>query len=71
MPMNIDTREQLTQSEILGMGWPKSLIEKYLPDPTLKPNPRYKKAAHMKLWNRQDVLDAMDSEVQARYGKGQ
>lgn len=61
--MNTDTREQLTQSEILGMGWTKSLIEKYLPDPTLKPNPRYKKAAPMKLWNRQDVLDAMDSEV--------
>lgn len=61
--MNTEAREQLTQSEILGMGWTKSLIEKYLPAPTLKPNPRYKKAAPMKLWNRQDVLDAMDSEV--------
>lgn len=30
--------------------------------PELKPNPRYKNAAPMKLWNRQDVLDAMDSD---------
>lgn len=61
--MNTDTREQLTQSEILELGWTKSLIGKYLPDPTLKPNPRYKKAAPMKLWNKRDVLDAMDSEA--------
>lgn len=60
--MNIDAKEQLTQSEILELGWTKSLIGKFLPDPTLKPNPRYKSAAPMKLWNRQDVLDAMDSE---------
>lgn len=61
--MDIKGNDTLTQSEILELGWTKSMIGKYLPDPTLKPNPRYKKAAPMKLWNRQDVLDAMDSEV--------
>ena len=61
--MDIKGNDTLTQSEILELGWTKSLIGKYLPNPTLKPNPRYKKAAPMKLWNRQDVLDAMDSEV--------
>ena len=61
--MDIKGNDTLTQSDILELGWTKSMIGKYLPDPTLKPNPRYKKAAPMKLWNRQDVLDAMDSEV--------
>lgn len=61
--MDIKGNDMLTQSDILELGWTKSLIGKYLPDPTLKPNPRYKKAAPMKLWNKRDVLDAMDSEV--------
>lgn len=61
--MDIKGNDTLTQSDILELGWTKSMIGKYLPDPTLKPNPRYKKAAPMKLWNRQDVLDAMASEV--------
>ena len=60
--MDINGNDTLTQSEILGMGWTKSLIGKYLPDPTLKPNPRYKKAAPMKLWNKHDVLKVMESE---------
>ena len=60
--MNVNGNDTLTQSEILGMGWTKSLIGKYLPDPTLKPNPRYKKAAPMKLWNKHDVLKVMESE---------
>lgn len=60
--MNINEKDLLTQSEILELGWTKSLIGKFLPDPTLKPNPRYKKAAPMKLWNKHDVLEAMESE---------
>ena len=60
--MDIKGNDTLTQSDILELGWTKSMIGKYLPDPTLKPNPRYKKAAPMKLWNRQDVLNAMDSD---------
>ena len=60
--MDIKGNDTLTQSDILELGWTKSLIGKYLPDPTLKPNPRYKKAAPMKLWNKHDVLKVMESE---------
>lgn len=54
--------KMMTQSAILELGWTKSLINKFLPEPTCKPNPHYKKAAPMKLWNECDVFAAMETE---------
>lgn len=62
--MKEKTNESLiSQTTILSMGFTKSMIEKLLPAPTLKQNPRYKSAAPMKLWKETDVLAAMDTDV--------
>lgn len=53
----------ITQSTVLSMGFTKSMIDKLLPAPILKQNPRYKSAAPMKLWKETDVLAAMDTDV--------
>lgn len=42
-------------------GLDKTLIAKFLPEPTLKPNPYYKKAAPMKLWRESDVMEIMET----------
>ena len=60
--MNIRKDEMMTQSEILELGWTKSLIVKFLSEPQLKPNPYYRNAAPIKLWNNHDVYNAMESE---------
>lgn len=52
----------ITQSTILEMGWTKSMITRLLPEPILKPNPHYRSAAPMRIWKKQDVLDAMETE---------
>ncbi len=44
------------------MGFSKTLIAKLLPEPKLVKNPHYKTAAPMRLFNKQDVLDAMELE---------
>lgn len=55
--------DYITQSAIISeYGWTKSLIEKFLPEPTLKRNPRYSCAAPMKLWDREVVLSVMENE---------
>lgn len=48
-------REQVNQSILISEGWTQTLIKKYLPEPILKTNPRYKSAAPMKLWYRDEV----------------
>lgn len=53
----------ITQSTVLSMGFTKSMIDKLLPDPVLRDNPRYKSAASMKLWKEADVLAAMDTDA--------
>lgn len=54
----------ITQSTVLSiMGFTKSMIDKLLPAPTLRDNPRYRSAAPMKLWKEADVLAAMDTDV--------
>ena len=40
-------------------GWTKSLISKFLPDPVLKANPHYRKAAPMRLWDEDTVKQVM------------
>ena len=51
--MNENQKEEMiTQSTIIGMGWTKTMITKFLPEPTLKDNPHYQNAAPMKLWRK-------------------
>lgn len=50
--------DYITQSEILSdYNWTKTMVEKFLPEPT-----RYHSAAPMKLWDRNTVLAAMETE---------
>lgn len=53
----------ITQATVLSMGFTKSMIDKLLPAPILRDNPRYKCAAPMKLWEEADVLAAMDTDA--------
>lgn len=59
----MEEEKLITQSTILSMGFTKSMIDKLLPAPILKQNPRYKSAAPMKLWQEADVLAAMDTDA--------
>lgn len=53
----------ITQATVLSMGFTKSMIDKLLPAPILRDNPRYKCAAPMKLWREADVLSAMGTDA--------
>lgn len=44
------------------MGWIKTMIKNLLPEPTEKPNPHYKCAAAMKLWEKEKVIGTMKTE---------
>lgn len=56
-------KEQLiSQSGVLSMGFTKSMIDKLLPPPVLKRNPRYASAAPMKLWREEDVRSVMETQ---------
>lgn len=57
----MEEEKLITQSTVLSMGFTKSMIDKLLPAPTLKQNPRYKSAAPMKLWKEADVLAVMET----------
>ena len=54
--------QMITQSTILAMGWTKTMIKNLLPEPTERPNPHYKCAAPMKLWEQEKVLEIMETE---------
>lgn len=54
--------EMFSQNDILSMGWTQKLVQTFLPDPILKPNPKYKNAAPMKLWKKDDVLKIMEND---------
>lgn len=52
--------KMITQSTIINTyGWTKSLISKFLPEPTLAQNPYYRNAAPMRLWKEEDVKKVM------------
>lgn len=55
------TDKMINQTNILEMGWTKTMIAKFLPEPILKQNPWYKEAAPMKLWRESDVLSIMET----------
>lgn len=59
----IQEEKLITQATVLSMGFTKSMIDKLLPAPTLKQNPRYKSSAPMKLWKEADVLAAMETDA--------
>ena len=52
----------ITQSSLIAMGWTKSMISKFMLEPKLVPNPHYKNAAPMKLYDREEALDMMDTD---------
>ena len=54
--------QMITQSTILAMGWTKTMIKNLLPQPVEKPNPHYKCASPMKLWEKEKVLEVMETE---------
>lgn len=54
--------EMIAQTTIIGIGWAKSMIDKLLPEPTLKPNPHYRRAAPMKLWEKSLVVKTMETD---------
>lgn len=49
----------ITLSTVKDMGFTPALISALLPEPVLKPNPYYRSAAPMKLWERTTVETAM------------
>ena len=56
----MNDNKMITQSRIIEeYGWTKSLISKFLPDPVLKANPHYRKAAPMRLWDEDTVKQVM------------
>lgn len=52
----------ITQSTLITMGWTKSMISKFMPEPKLVPNPHCKNAAPMKLYVRKEAIDIMDTD---------
>ena len=58
----MNDNKMITQSRIIEeYGWTKSLISKFLPDPVLKANPHYRKAAPMRLWT--DATPSTDIDI--------
>ena len=55
--------ELICQSAIMEeFGWTKGMIDRLLPKPSLFRNPQYAKAPPMKMWPRNAVLDAMNTD---------
>lgn len=58
-----DGVEKLTKTEVKALGFSDGLIESLLPEPELRDNPFYRFAgAPMKLWRKDDVERAMETE---------
>lgn len=55
----------ITQSSLIAMGWTKSMIAKFMPEPKLVPNPYYKSAAPMRLYDKDKALSVMETEEYA------
>ena len=64
----METKERMMcLSELKENGFNQKLIDELLPEPTLKQNSRYKKAAPMKLWHEDDVKKAMETQAYKDY----
>lgn len=54
---------KLTQTEVLELGFTKSMIDKLLPDPELRKNNMYRGGYPIKLWKEDDVLSVMETDT--------
>ena len=61
--------ELITQSTVIEMGFTKSMITRLLPPPIERPNPHYKCAAPMKLWEKDEVLKVMNTKAYEEMAK--
>lgn len=62
MRLKADAKNEkmITQTRIISeYGWTKSLINRFLPDPVLRPNPHYRGAKPMKVWKEETVKCVM------------
>ncbi|SEB04542.1 XPA protein C-terminus [Pseudobutyrivibrio sp. ACV-2] len=58
-----DEPELITKSTVKSeYGFNEKMIDTLLPEPILKTNPRYHSAAPMQLFNKEDVLKAMETD---------
>ena len=55
----MEYKKRITQSDLFKMGWTKTMIKRFLPEPILIKNPHYKHAPDIKLWDEAEVLKAM------------
>ena len=55
----MEYKKRITQSDLFKMGWTKTMIKRFLPEPILIKNPHYKHAPDIKLWDEAEVLNAM------------
>ena len=64
--------ELISQTTVIEMGFTKAMIKKLLPSPIEKPNPFYKSAAPMKMFNKDDVEKVMQTDAyKLEYEKSQ
>lgn len=55
-------KQYYTLTEVKKLGFNPKMIEELLPDPILRTNPHYRRAAPMKLWEQCIVEEAMNNE---------
>lgn len=60
--MKENKSELITQSTVMEMGFTKAMIKNLLPEPITRPNPIYNCAAPMKLWEKDAVLQIMETD---------
>ena len=58
----MEKEKLISQTTVLSMGFTKSMIDKLLPEPILKRNPRYASSSPMKLWKEDDVKAIMETD---------
>lgn len=65
--MTTNTIPQITQRQLLKMGFTRRMIETLLPAPTLVNNPFFKHGAPMKLWDKSAVDAAKETVAFQEY----
>lgn len=70
---NKEKRTQICLSTLKERGWTDKLIDEYLPEPSLVPNPHYRSAANMRLWYLDEVemVEKSNDEFQKNKEKKQ
>lgn len=65
--VDMEMNEKITLTKVKQMGFSDKLISLLLPEPELVDNPYYKSAAPMKLWNKENVEEAMKRDEYINY----